>query len=133
MRLAFVVAAALVAAPSAHGKGCARITTTTPVVAGKPARITLTTLLPTYSTRGALVDLQPYADGIVAMSVFVQPPFGNAVLLQLVRSRSDRSRWTARFVFSKAGTWWVTSTALPDGLPASCSGKKRVVVRRPNS
>lgn len=94
------LAGALALAPEAHGKSCMRITTTTPVVAGMPVRITLTTMLPSYAADGSLRKLTPYPAGAsVPMSIFATPRVGPAALITLRRSRLDRSRWSARFVF----------------------------------
>jgi hypothetical protein len=65
------------------------------------------------------------------MSMYVKPRFGVPVLLQLARNPSNRSQWRARFVFRRPGTWTLSSTAIPPGLPEGCAGAKRVLVRRP--
>jgi hypothetical protein len=123
------LAGTLALVPEAYGKGCARITTTAPVVAGTPVRITLTTMLPSYAPDGSLRKLTPNPLGAsVPMSVFATPQFGPAALITLRRSRVDRSKWSARFAFPRPGSWWLTSTMLPDGLPDSCSGRKLIRV-----
>lgn len=130
MKALLVVLVALAVVPAANGKGCARIETSTPLVVGKRATITLTTLMPTYAPDGSLRAAEPYVDGSVAMSMYVKPRFGVPVLLQLRRNHRYRSQWWAYFTFRRAGTWTLTSTAIPPGLPSGCSGQKRVVVRR---
>ena len=129
MKALLVVVLALAVVPAAHGKGCARIETTSPLIAGKRATITLTTLMPTYGPDGSLRATEPYVDGIVAMSLYVKPRFGLPVLLPLARNPRNRSEWRARFRFWRAGTWTLTSTATPPGLPSGCAGAKRVFVR----
>lgn len=125
MRVVAAVVLALVLAPVAHGKGCARIAASSVAVAGTPVPITLTTLREVDGTE----RLVPYRDRIVAMSVYAQSYSGRVWTFRLTRDRSDPTRWRGRIAFTRPGVWWLRSTGSPT-TSNGCNGKTRVLVQR---
>ena len=128
MKLALVLgAAALLAAPAASAKSCARVDAPRTATVGERVRIVLTTLHPALAPDGT-PRLEPYDDPIVAMSAWLVPARGRPLLVSFRRGFADRSRWYARVTFPRAGVWRIRPTA-----GTACSGEARVLVRRARS
>jgi hypothetical protein len=122
VRLALVALLAVVAAPSAFGKGCVRIDAPAVASPGVPVRITVRTYTSVVRD-GKVVRGTPTLMSIARFQVVATGPNGRTRVIR-VRLHGDPTARTARIAFPSAGVWrlrargwiWAPSSCAPPAV-----------------
>jgi hypothetical protein len=125
--LVAVACTALGLTPVASAKWCIRITTIPArPIAGTSVTLRMRTFEPVMRDDRRAGPGKPIDLGLPQQMLYLVPPHGDPVGLDLRKRRDDRSVWETRFVFPRAGRWLLRSI---DETPLGPGCRGRVLLR----